>query len=127
MKSCGCAATRRRALSVIEAVGTIRQALVIFGGLVPRKASADLRARLTELEPLLADKAAQPESLCYSAAYLQCKLALTSWLVSGAWRPFIDAKGQAKLDGSFKRFSDIMLGRSGAGVERGLQPYAERR
>ena len=99
---------------MIEAVGTIRQALVIFGGLVPRKASADLRARLTELEPLLADKAAQPESLCYSAAYLQCKLALTSWLVSGAWRPFIDAKGQAKLDGSFKRFSDIMLGRSGA-------------
>ena len=100
--------------SVIEAVGTIRQALVIFGGLVPRKASADLRARLTELEPLLADKTAQPEILCYSAVYLQCKLALTSWLVSGAWRPFIDAKAQAKLDGSFKRFSDIMLGRSGA-------------
>ncbi len=100
--------------SVIEAVGTIRQALVIFGGLVPRKASADLRARLTELEPLLADKTAQPETLCYSAVYLQCKLALTSWLVRGAWRPFIDAKAQAKLDGSFKRFSDIMLGRSGA-------------
>ena len=57
--------------SVIEAVGTIRQALVIFGGLVPRKASADLRARLTELEPLLADKAAQPDTLCYSTAYLQ--------------------------------------------------------
>ncbi|EJA2550497.1 inorganic triphosphatase [Serratia marcescens] len=87
--------------SVIEAVGTIRQALVIFGGLVPRKASADLRARLTELEPLLADKAAQPDTLCYSTAYR-------------AWRPFIDAKAQAKLDGSFKRFSDIMLGRSGA-------------
>ena len=100
--------------SVIEAVGTIRRALVIFGGLVPRKASADLRARLTELEPLLADKAAQPDTLCYSTAYLQCKLALTSWLVSGARRPFIDAKAQAKLDGSFKRFSDIMLGRSGA-------------
>jgi triphosphatase len=35
-------------------------------------------------------------------------------LVTGAWRPFIDAKAQTKLDGSFKRFSDIMLGRSAA-------------
>lgn len=100
--------------SVMEAIALIRQALVIFGGLVPRKASADLRARLTALEPLLIDKTTQPQVLCYSAEYLQCKLALTSWLVTGAWRPFIDAKAQAKLDGSFKRFSDIMLGRSAA-------------
>ncbi|WON76476.1 inorganic triphosphatase [Serratia sp. UGAL515B_01] len=100
--------------AVIEAVALIRQALVIFGGLVPRKASADLRARLTTLEPLLIDKTTQPQVLCYSTEYLQCKLALTSWLITGAWRPFIDAKSQAKLDGSFKRFSDIMLSRSAA-------------
>ena len=100
--------------SVMEAIALIRQALVIFGGLVPRKASADLRARLTALEPLLIDKSTQPQVLCYSAEYLQCKLALTSWLVTGAWKPFIDAKAQTKLDGSFKRFSDIMLGRSAA-------------
>jgi triphosphatase len=100
--------------SVMEAIALIRQALVIFGGLVPRKASADLRARLTALEPLLEDKTTEPQVLCYSAEYLQCKLALTSWLVTGAWRPFVDAKAQAKLDGSFKRFSDIMLGRSAA-------------
>jgi triphosphatase len=100
--------------SVMEAIALIRQALVIFGGLVPRKASADLRARLTALEPLLIDKTTQPQELCYSAEYLQCKLALTSWLVTAAWKPFIDAKAQAKLDGSFKRFSDIMLGRSAA-------------
>ncbi len=100
--------------AVMEAIGLIRQALVIFGGLVPRKASTDLRARLTALEPLLVDKTTQPQELCYGTEYLQCKLALTSWLITGAWRPFIDAKSQAKLDGSFKRFSDIMLGRSAA-------------
>ncbi|CAI2433746.1 Uncharacterized conserved protein [Serratia ficaria] len=100
--------------SVMEAIALIRQALVVFGGLVPRKASADLRARLTALEPLLVDKTTQPQVLCYSAEYLQCKLALTSWLVTGAWRPFIDAKAKARLDGSFKRFCDIMLGRSAA-------------
>ncbi|AHG19617.1 adenylate cyclase [Chania multitudinisentens RB-25] len=100
--------------AVVEAIALIRQALVIFGGLVPRKASAELRTRLTVLEPLLDDKNTEPQALCYSAEYLQCKLALTSWLVTGAWQPFIDAKAQAKLSGSFKRFSDIMLGRSAA-------------
>lgn len=100
--------------AVMEAIGLILQALVIFGGLVPRKASSDLRARLTALEPLLVDKTTEPQVLCYGAEYLQCKLALTSWLIIGAWRPFINAKAQAKLDGSFKRFSDIMLGRSAA-------------
>jgi triphosphatase len=99
---------------VMEAISLIRQALVIFGGLVPRKASADLRMRLTALEPLLEDKTTEPQVLCYSTEYLQCKLALTSWLVTGAWRGFVDAKSQTKLDGSFKRFSDIMLGRSAA-------------
>lgn len=100
--------------AVLEAMVLVRQALVIFGGLVPRKASADLRARLAALEPQLEDHNAEPQSLCYSAEYLQCKLALTSWLLTGAWRPFIDAKAQAKLDGSFKRFSDVMLGRCAA-------------
>lgn len=87
---------------------------MIFGGLVPRKASADLRARLTTLEPLLVDKTVQPQVLCYSAQYLQCNLALTSWLVTRAWRPFVGVKEQTKLDDSFKRFCDIMLGRSAA-------------
>ncbi|RLM04932.1 adenylate cyclase [Gibbsiella quercinecans] len=100
--------------AVLEAMVLVRQALVIFGGLVPRKASTDLRARLAALEPQLEDHNAEPQSLCYSAEYLQCKLALTSWLLTGAWRPFIDAKAQAKLDGSFKRFSDVMLGRCAA-------------
>ncbi|MBH1930234.1 inorganic triphosphatase [Serratia rubidaea] len=107
-------------LAIADALVLIRQALVVFGGLVPRKASAGLRSHLSELEPLLDAVDAEAQTLCYSPIYLQCKLALTSWLVSGAWRAFIDAKAQAKLDGSFKRFCDIMLGRSAADLKEGF-------
>jgi len=101
-------------LAVIEAVALVRQTLVLFGGIVPRKASNELRGLLTELEPLLEDKKADAHSLCYSAGYQQTKLALTRWLAQSVWRDFIDAKAQAKLDGSFKRFADIMMSRAAA-------------
>lgn len=101
-------------LTVLQAVETVRQILVIFGGLIPRKASTELRALLTDLVPLLEKKGADAEAVCYSAPYLQCKLALTTWLATQAWKPFIDEKAQKKLDGSFKRFADIMLGRTAA-------------
>ncbi len=102
---------------IIEALALIRQSLAIFGGLVPRKASTELRALLIALEPQLEPKNANAELLCYSADYLKCKLALTSWLVTSGWRPFMDAKAQAKFDGSFKRFCDIMLSRSAADLK----------
>lgn len=60
------------------------------------------------------DETVQPQVLRYSAEYLQCKLAITSWLMTRAWRPFVGVKGQAKLDDSFKRLCAIMLGRSAA-------------
>jgi len=44
-------------------------------------------------------------------------LALTNWIVTERWRGFIDAKADAKLQGSFKRFSDIMLGRIAADLK----------
>ncbi len=102
---------------IIEALALIRQSLAIFGGLVPRKASTELRALLIALEPQLEPKNVNAELLCYSADYLKCKLALTSWLVTSGWRPFMDAKAQAKFDGSFKRFCDIMLSRSAADLK----------
>ncbi|CRY56372.1 adenylate cyclase [Yersinia intermedia] len=102
---------------VIEALAMVRQTLAIFGGLVPRKASTDLRASLTALEPQLESKNVNAEQLCYSVDYLKSKLALTSWLVTSGWRPFMDAKAQAKFDGSFKRFCDIMLSRSAADLK----------
>ncbi|OWF69906.1 inorganic triphosphatase [Yersinia alsatica] len=102
---------------IIEALALIRQSLAIFGGLVPRKASTELRALLIALEPQLEPKNVNAELLCYSVDYLKCKLALTSWLVTSGWRPFMDAKAQAKFDGSFKRFCDIMLSRSAADLK----------
>lgn len=102
---------------IVEALAMIRQSLAIFGGLVPRKASTELRALLIALEPQLEPKNANAELLCYSTDYLKCKLALTSWLVTSAWRPFMDAKALTKFDGSFKRFCDIMLSRSAADLK----------
>ncbi|MEY4474618.1 MAG: hypothetical protein RL248_385 [Pseudomonadota bacterium] len=102
---------------IIEALAMVRQSLVIFGVSVPRKASAELRAGLLALEAHLASKKVDAWQLCYSADYLKCKLALTSWLVTSGWRPFMDAKAQARFDGSFKRFCDIMLSRSAADLK----------
>lgn len=102
---------------IIEALGMVRQTLAIFGGLVPRKASTELRASLLALEPQLEPKNANAEVICYSADYLKCKLALTSWLVTAGWRPFMDDKALAKFNGSFKRFCDIMLSRSAADLK----------
>ncbi|MFI0488226.1 MAG: inorganic triphosphatase [Yersinia sp. (in: enterobacteria)] len=102
---------------IIEALAMIRQSLVIFGVSVPRKASAELRAGLLALEVHLASKKVDAWQFCYSADYLKCKLALTSWLVTSGWRPFMDAKAQARFDGSFKRFCDIMLSRSAADLK----------
>jgi len=99
-----------------EALETLRQAFSLFGTLVPRKASSDLRQKLTQLEEVLAEKKPQP-SLCFTPLWLQTQLALTDWIASEGWRPFIDAKTDSKLQGSFKRFGDIMLGRVSADLK----------
>lgn len=113
-------------INVLQAVETVRQVLVVYGGLIPRKASTDLRARLTELAEKLDKKGLDAEETCLNADYLQCKLVLTSWLANQAWKPFIDDKSQKKLDNSFKRFADIMLGRTAADLKEAFsQPLTE--
>lgn len=97
-----------------EALTLLRQVFALFGGLVPRKASTDLRAGLATLEEKLAADDVSAGDLCFSEPYLQTQLALTRWLVLAEWQAFVDDKAQNKLAGSFKRFADIMLGRSGA-------------
>ncbi|WP_435302500.1 CHAD domain-containing protein, partial [Escherichia coli] len=54
------------------------------------------------------------ETLCYSVEYLQSKLVLTSWLINAGWRAYMDNKDRIRLQGSYKRFADIMLSRSAA-------------
>ncbi|MEM6161551.1 inorganic triphosphatase [Erwinia sp. P6884] len=100
-----------------QALETLRQAFSLFGALVPRKASSDLRQRLTELEEALLAEDLQAEAICFSPLSLHTQLALTDWLAAGRWRAFIDAKADAKLQGSYKRFCDIMLGRLSADLK----------
>lgn len=100
-----------------EALETLRQAFSLYGTLVPRKASSELRQRLTELEGALLEEDLDAETLCFSTLWVTTQLALTRWIASVRWRDFIDAKTDARLQGSFKRFSDIMLGRISADLK----------
>jgi triphosphatase len=100
--------------AVVEALETLRQAFSLFGALVPRKASSDLRQKLTQLDALLADTDIDAEAACFSAISVEAQLALTHWLVESQWQNWLDDKSKSKLQGSFKRFSDIMLSRIAA-------------
>ncbi|PIF13931.1 MULTISPECIES: CYTH domain-containing protein [Pantoea] len=114
--------------SVIEALETLRQAFSLFGALVPRKASSDLRQKLTRLEEMLADEENNAEAACFSLTSVEAQLALTHWLVESQWQNWLDDKSRSKLQGSFKRFSDIMLSRIAADLREtfdGVQLFNE--
>lgn len=98
---------------VLAAIGLVRHTLTLFGGIVPRKASAHLRDLLTQTEALMvSDVSAQ--TAIYSPQTAAAKLALTEFLVTRGWRTFLDAKAQAKIAENFKRFADIHLSRHAA-------------
>lgn len=98
---------------VSAAMGLVRHTLTLFGGIVPRKASTHLRDLLTQSEATLAS-AVSAVTAVYTPQTAMAKLALTEWLVTKAWQPFLDAKAQAKMADSFKRFADIHLSRTAA-------------
>ncbi|MCZ4060167.1 inorganic triphosphatase [Pantoea sp. LMR881] len=100
--------------AVREALEVLRQAFALFGALVPRKASSELRQKLTTLEEMLNDETVNAETFCFSPLSVETQLALTHWLIESQWQQWIDEKSKAKLQGSFKRFSDIMLARINA-------------
>ncbi|MBN3134482.1 CYTH domain-containing protein [Pectobacterium punjabense] len=95
-----------------QASALMREMLVLVGGVVLRKVTTLFRSALTTLENRLQGPGGA--EICYSADYLQSKLVLTSWLVESGWRDYMDNKDRIKLQGSFKRFADIMLSRSTA-------------
>lgn len=98
---------------VLAAIAMVRHTLTLFGGIVPRKASAHLRDLLTQIETLmLSDVSAQ--TAIYSPQTATAKLALTEFLVTRGWRTFLDAKAQTKIAENFKRFADIHLSRHAA-------------
>ena len=111
---------------VMSAIALVRHALALFGGIVPRKASARLRDLLTLSEATITS-AVSAETAIYSTETAMAKLALTDWLVTRAWRPFLDAKAQDKINDSFKRFADIHLSRHFADLRNTFeQPLYER-
>ncbi|MFL7888019.1 CYTH domain-containing protein [Enterobacter pseudoroggenkampii] len=98
---------------VLAAIALVRHTLALFGGIVPRKASAHLRDLLTQTETLmLSDVSAQ--TAIYSPQAASAKLALTEFLVTRGWHAFLDAKAEAKIAENFKRFADIHLSRHAA-------------
>ncbi|MBJ3592123.1 inorganic triphosphatase [Salmonella enterica subsp. enterica serovar Saintpaul] len=98
---------------VLAAMGLVRHILMLFGGNVPRKASAHLRDLLTQSEATIASEVSAVSAV-YNTQTAMAKLALTEWLVTKAWQPFLDAKAQGKIADSFKRFSDTHLSRHAA-------------
>lgn len=95
---------------IVAAIGSIRAALALFGSMITRKASSELREGLMRCEALL-QEAQESEPLLSSSQFGLVRLSLTRWLVEKAWRNYQDDKGAAKLAGSFKRFSDTQLSR----------------
>ncbi len=111
---------------VLAAIGLVRHTLMLFGGIVPRKASTHLRDLLTQCEATIAS-AVSAVTAVYSTETAMAKLALTEWLVSKAWQPFLDAKAQSKISDSFKRFADIHLSRHAAELKSVFcQPLGDR-
>ena len=103
--------------AILEALETARQTFLLFGALVPRKASNQLRQKLTVLIEALEHEPQTASIFCFSPPWLDAQLTFTRWLINADWRAFIDQKNTARLQGSFKRFADIMLGRVAADLK----------
>ncbi|WP_130831845.1 CYTH domain-containing protein [[Erwinia] mediterraneensis] len=102
---------------VREALETLHQAFSLFGTLVPRKASSALRQKLLTLEETLAAGVPDAQETCFSTLWVDTQLTLTRWLVEAQWQPWLNEKNHSKMQGSFKRFCDIMLGRIAADLK----------
>jgi triphosphatase len=100
--------------SILAAIMLVRETFLVMGNMIPRKATHVLREQLADISALIALPDSDPHDLCYQARYLQCKLGLTTWLTLQEWRAEVNEKARKKLEGSFKRFADIMLSRCAA-------------
>lgn len=111
---------------VQHAIGLVRHTFALFGSVVPRKASARLRDLLTQCEVSLVSDASV-ETLVYGSEISTARLALTEWLLTQGWQPFIDENARRKLNDSFKRYADIHLSRHAAELKQAfLNPWGER-
>ena len=100
----------KAAARVREILLAIREVFTLFGGMLPRKATGQLREQLLALEQAMAGDISA-ETLCFSAVSAQTQLILTHWLIEQPWKALLEDKHRKKMEGSFKRFCDVMLGR----------------
>ncbi|WP_342323530.1 inorganic triphosphatase [Kosakonia sp. BYX6] len=104
-------------LDVLRAIALLRHTLTLFGGIVPRKASAHLRDLLTQAEATMTSAVSASTAL-WSTQSAMAKLVLTEWLITHGWRAFLDEKAQAKFADSFKRFADVHLSRCASELKK---------
>ncbi|MBN0872101.1 hypothetical protein JTL93_38330, partial [Pseudomonas aeruginosa] len=81
---------------ILLAIARVRHALVLFGGIVPRKATTHLRALLNDADAVLLAADTADEAL-FRTEVVGAKLALTEWLVQRGWRPFLNEAGEQKI------------------------------
>lgn len=102
--------------AVKEALGetllAIRETFSQFGGLVPRQVSSTLRQQLLALEQSLSQEV--NSRLCTEGLWASAQLELTQLIVEQVWAANSNKKQLARLQGSFKRFCDVMLSRTAA-------------
>lgn len=91
----GCAATQKAKAEILLAIARVRHALVLFGGIVPRKATTHLRALLNDADAVLLAADTADEAL-FRTEVVGAKLALTEWLIQRGWRPFLNEAGEKK-------------------------------
>lgn len=106
-------------VQVVDAVMLIRHTLMLYTAVLSRKTNSELREAFNALVTALhLTSAEQLRALCYQPVYTQAKLALTTWLLTLAWREVIDDRYRQKLTTSWKRFADIHLSRTFADLKR---------
>lgn len=111
--------------NVLDAIALLRHTLMLFGGIVPRKASTHLRDLLTQADATITS-AVSASTAVWNPQSAMAKLLLTEWLVTQGWRTFLDEKAQAKFADSFKRFADIHLSRIAAELKKAFaQPLGD--
>lgn len=102
-------------------IKNISQVLLLFSGLIPRKASHQLRHDL-QLLPSLISQSVTADYL-YQPQYVATQLALTHWIVSKQWMFCLNDKQRSKMDGSYKRWYDQMASRLLAEIKKITSQY----
>lgn len=96
---------------ISDAIAILRQIWVVWGTIIPRRATAKLREQLLQIDDLLMSGDSAVE-ICSNPIYTQTKLALAQWIINKQWLIYTDKTEQTQLANSFKRFADIMLSRT---------------